>query len=280
MSEATPPNEGKKMETVTSPDGTEIAFEKTGSGPPLVLVHGAVCDHRFWDVSDVRSVLSDHCTVYAVDCRGVGQSSDAPEYQLHRLFEDVATVVDAVEEHEPVTLLGHSGGARLSLEAAPLTDSLDKLVLYEPPVHTGEYEAVPEEVLAEMRHLLDEGENERMIEFFLKEIAQSTPEEIEAQRTAPYWHDTVEAAPAWLRHFEAGGNYEFDATKFTDMTTPTLLLMGTESPRFLRDATAMVDEALPNSRVVKFEGHAHEAMLTAPDRFTDEILAFVRESDR
>lgn len=78
---------------------------------------------------------------------------------------------------------------------------------------------------------------------------------------------------------QAVGEYEFDATRFANMTTPTLLLSGSESPPFLRDATEVVDDALPNSRFVTFDGYAHEAMLTAPDRFVDEVLTFIREAD-
>jgi pimeloyl-ACP methyl ester carboxylesterase len=63
------------------------------------------------------------------------------------------------------------------------------------------------------------------------------------------------------------------------MTTPTLLLSGSESPPFLRDVTEPIDDALPNSRIVTFAGHGHEAMLTATDRFVDEVLTFIRGSD-
>ena len=176
MAKATPPDSETEMEAVTSADGTEIAFERTGRGPPLVLVHGNACDHRFWDLSDVRPALAEHCTVYAMDCRGVGESGDvqqtksaeptgtsgsgdAPEYDLEREFEDVAAVVDAVDE--PVTLLGHSYGALLSLEAALRTDNVHRLVLYEPPIRVGDHELYSEEVLAEMKRLLDDGENEQ-----------------------------------------------------------------------------------------------------------------------
>ncbi|WP_246084538.1 alpha/beta fold hydrolase [Salinadaptatus halalkaliphilus] len=109
----------------------------------------------------------------------------------------------------------------------------------------------------------------------MQEIARSTPEEIDAQRTAPYWNDVVDAAHVWLRHLEAGVDYEFDPDRFASLTTPTLLLTGSESPPNLQDATAIVDEALPNSHVVTFEGHAHEAMLTAPDRFIELVLRFI-----
>lgn len=265
------------METVTSADGTTIAFERSGSGPPLVLVHGGACDHRFWELADVRPALADHCTVYAMDCRGVGESGDADQYELDREFEDVAAVVDAIDK--PVTLLGHSSGALLALEAALRTDNLNKLILYEPPIPVSDHELYDEAVLAEMERLLDEGENEQVLVTFLQEIAQSMPEEIAEQRAAPSWQELVDAAHVWPRSVRAVGAYEFDAARFETMTTPTLLLSGSESPPFLRDVTEPIDDALPNSWIVTFAGHGHEAMLTATDRFVDEVLTFIRGSE-
>jgi pimeloyl-ACP methyl ester carboxylesterase len=212
-----------------------------------------------------------------MDCRGVGESGDAAEYELEREFEDVAAVVDSIDS--PATLLGHSSGALLSLEAARRTDNLHELILYEPPIPVGNHELYSEAVLTEMKRLLDAGKNEQVLVLFLQEIAQSTPEEIDAQRSAPNWQDLVDAAHVWPRSVQALGEYEFDAAQFAHMTTPTLLLSGSESPPFLRDATEVVDDALPNRRFVTFDGHAHEAMLTAPDRFVDEVLTFIRGAD-
>ncbi|MFC4360639.1 alpha/beta fold hydrolase [Halobium salinum] len=277
MDERTPHVTKNEMKTVASADGTPIAVERTGSGPPLVLVHGSVCDHRFWDLSDIRSAFTEQYTTYAMDCRGVGESGDAVKYDLEREFEDVAAVVDSIDG--PVTLLGHSSGALLSLEAALRTDNLHGLILYEPPIPVGDHELYSEETLDEMKRLLDAGENEQVLVLFLREIAQSTPEEIDAQRSAPDWQDLVDAAHVWPRSVQAVGEYEFDAARFANMATPTLLLSGSESPPFLRDATEVVDNALPNSWLVTFEGHAHEAMLTAPDRFVDEVLTFISEAD-
>ena len=74
MTPTEPANGGEGMETVTSADGTKIAFERTGSGSPLVLVHGAVTDHRVWEARELRSPLEDQFTVYAMDRRGHGES--------------------------------------------------------------------------------------------------------------------------------------------------------------------------------------------------------------
>jgi pimeloyl-ACP methyl ester carboxylesterase len=266
------------METVTSADGTEIAVARTGSGPPLVLVHCASADHRVWDLSDVRPTLAEEATVYAIDRRGRGGSGDAEEYEPEREFEDVAAVVESIDS--PVTLLGHSAGGFYSLEAALRTDNLSGLILYEPAMPVNGYKIASEESRAEMTSLLEAGEIKQAYVFFLEEIAGWTSEEMDAFRSAPSWEEYVERFPTLLPKYARIPEYEFDPVRFADVTTPTLLLTGSESPEWGKETTEALDEALPNSRVHTFDGHGHAAMLTAPDQFAEEVLAFVRESNR
>ena len=114
--------------TVTSKDGTPIAYWRSGEGPPLVLVHGTTADHSRW--TPVLPAFEQRFTVCAVDRRDRGGSGDSEDYSIEREFEDVAAVVDSIGE--PVDLLGHSYGAVCALEAALLTRNVHKLVLYEP----------------------------------------------------------------------------------------------------------------------------------------------------
>src|SRR5262245_47536702 len=95
------------METVISRDGTRIAFWRSGTGPPLVLVHGGTADHTTtWRY--VREDLEQHFTLHAMDRRGRGGSGDSPSYDLQREAEDIAAIVDSIGE--PSNLLGHSYG--------------------------------------------------------------------------------------------------------------------------------------------------------------------------
>jgi len=277
MDDSTAATSGDDLETITSADGTEIAFERTGSGPPLVLVYGNGDVHQFWEEGDVRPTLADHCTVYVIERRGRGESGDATGYELEREAEDVAAVVEAV--NEPVTLLGHSGGALYSLEAALRTDNLRNLVLYEPPIQAGEHELDVDEELADLETLIDRGENEQALESFLRNVAGLPPEELDALRSAPVWPEMVEAARTLPRELQAIRDYEFETARFAAVTTSTLLLSGSQSPPLYRGATEAVDQALPNSRITTFEGEQHMAMHTARDRFIEEVVTFVQASD-
>jgi pimeloyl-ACP methyl ester carboxylesterase len=263
---------------VVSPDGTEIAYWVSGAGPPLVLVHGSgVSDHRRWEIGGVRPALAERATVYALDRRGRGESGDAAAYSLDREVEDVVAVVDSIDD--PVTLLGHSYGANIALEAVLRTDNVDRLVLYEPGIAVGDHELSSADAVAEMNAHLGEGRNEEALLVFLRDIGKLTPEEIDAFRSDPSWQDRVEGAHTLPREERAIAEYELRPARFADVTTPTLLLAGGESPDLYADATRAVHEALSNSRIAIFEGQQHVAMNDDPERFVDEVLAFVRETE-
>ncbi|WP_233710828.1 alpha/beta fold hydrolase [Natronococcus pandeyae] len=275
MPEATPPDEEAEMETVTSADGTEIAYKRTGSGPPLVLVHGSgVSDHRRWKIGDVLHHLAEHATVYALDRRGRGESGDGDRYSMDREVKDVVAVVESIGE--PVTLLGHSYGANLALEASLVVDSLSGLILYEPGIPVDEHEMGDPEAIARMNKLLADGRNEAALEVFLRDIGGLTPDEIDAFRADPSWDDRVAGTHTLPREELACSEHELHPERLTEMTAPTLLLSGGESPRKYKDAVNAIDEALPDSRVVTFEGEQHVAMNTRPELFVDEVVSFIR----
>jgi len=61
------------MQKVISTDGTEIAFERSGSGPALIIVGGSLADHRFY--VPLANELSRHFTVYNYDRRGADRAA-------------------------------------------------------------------------------------------------------------------------------------------------------------------------------------------------------------
>ena len=263
------------MDKITSQDGTMIAYQCSGVGPPLVLVHGTTADHTRW--APVLPAFEQHFTVYSVDRRGRGGSGDAEQYAIEREFEDIVALVNSIEE--PVFLLGHSAGALCSLEAARRTSHLRKLVLYEPPIPTG-IEIYPREVVSRIEALLDEGDREGAVITFMQDIAHIPPHEIAILRAAPSWPARIAAAHTILREMRGSNEYVFEPARFSGLTTPALLLLGGDSPVFLKAAIEAVHAALPDSRVVVMPGQQHTAMNTAPELFTREVLQFLAEADQ
>src|SRR4029078_815550 len=104
------------MNHVRSQDGTLIAYERSGAGPALILVDGALCSRSFGPSPKLAALLARHFTVYAYDRRGRGQSGDTPPYTPAREVEDIAALVEAAGGS--ASLLGLSSGGALALSAA------------------------------------------------------------------------------------------------------------------------------------------------------------------
>src|SRR5512142_2856573 len=120
------------MNKVISKDGTEIAYEKSGSGPALLLVDGALCYRSFGPMRDLAKLLSPHFTVYTYDRRGRGDSSNSKPYAVEREVEDIDALIQ--EAGGSAFVYGISSGGSLALEAAAqLEDKIRKLAIYEAP---------------------------------------------------------------------------------------------------------------------------------------------------
>jgi len=259
------------METIHSKDGTPIAYQRSGAGSPLVLVHGTGGAHSRW--TPILPALEKRFSVFAVDRRGRGESGDADIYAHAREFEDIAAVVNSLGES--VYLLGHSFGAICSLEAALLTSNLHKLILYEPPIPVQGVHIYPEGVIDRLQALLDAGDREGVLTTFFREVVKMPSNEFDLFRASPAWPTRVAAAHTLPRELRVAERYQFDAKRFTDLAVPTLLLLGGDSPAFFGAAIDAVAAALPDSRTVVLPGQQHIAMDTAPELFAREVLAFL-----
>lgn len=264
---------GEFMGKVKSKDGTLIAYQRSGSGQALVLVHGTGADHTRW--APVMPLLRKHFTIIAVDRRGRGQSGDADAYAIEREFEDVAAVVDSIGGQ--VNLLGHSFGAQCCLEAALRTSHIRRLILYEPPITT-EGVFYPPGVRDIMQVLLKAGDREGLLTTFLRELVGMSDYEISSLKAEPTWTARLAAAHSILRELPDEG-YILDLKRFRNVRIPALLLLGGNSPPFLVAATKAVHAALQNSTVLVMPGQQHVAMNTAPEFFVHEVVAFLRQPD-
>jgi len=257
------------MQTVTSDDGTEIAFDRRGDGPPLVLLHGGGT-RQFWD--PIVPGFTDEYTVVTPDRRGRGDSGDTDPYSLEREVEDVLAVTGAVDG-EPV-LFGHSFGGLQAIEAARRTD----VAAYEPAVIVGEYREGAT-LAARMRDRLDEGDPEGAMKLHLREVlhgGEISEEAFEAWLEEwPAWPEAVAFAENATRMDREIERYELPAT--LDVDVPVLLLTGTEGPSHLRDSVHAVHEALPDSRLAEFDGVTHLGPVEAPDRTTAELRSLLEE---
>ena len=226
--------------TTTSRDGTRIAYWRTGQGPALILVHGATADHSRWET--VLPLFEPHVTVYAMDRRGRGSSGDAADYRIEEEGADVAAVVEAVADATggPVDVLGHSYGGLCVLEAMAQTSRIRRAVLYEAGAGVPTEPGLADELAA----LLADGRREEVVVRLLTVAAGVLSDQLARMRALPSWPNRVAAAHTVVREVRAHDDYRLRPERFTALTVPTLLLLGSDSPPPEAESTARVAAAL------------------------------------
>lgn len=238
------------MDHVTSADGTRIAYDRTGTGPALVMVVGAFCTRL--TTKTLTAVLAADYTVFEYDRRGRGASDDATEYEVQREFDDLAAIV--AEAGGAPFVYGHSSGAALALGAAAQGVAMKKLAVYEPPFFPGQES--PGAFTRELRDLLADGDREEAALRFI--VNTGAPrEQAEGIRQAPFWPDMLAIAhtlPYDLTLTDLGAtNLDWTA----GIPVPVLALWGGKSADWAPNSARLIAETAPDARARVIEGEAH-----------------------
>ncbi len=149
-------------------------------------------------------------------------------------------------------------------------------MLYEPPAVIDEH-VYPPGVLDRLQEMLAADQRSEVLETFFREIARMPEHEMTMLRSRPSWPARVAAAHTLPRELLAHVDYTVAPDRYAGVTVPTLLLVGGNSPDFLRRSTDAVAAALPHARVAVLAGQQHVAMDTAPELFAGEVVEFLRE---
>lgn len=259
------------MRTVSSTDGTPIAYVQGGAGPHLVIVHGTSTVRAVW-----APIFQPHFSTAAMDRRGRGDSGDGADYAIEREFEDVAAVVDSLEGEAIV--FGHSYGGLCALGAAMLTGKMAGLVLYEPSYGGGSTVCPPEQ-LTRLEELVASGDNEGALRAFQSEIVGMPPHEVDLLAASPAWPSRVATVPTIARELRAEEACRFPAEQLATLDLPILLLIGEDSPTELTEGARRLRELLPASSHSTLPGQQHVAMYTGPEVLVGAVHRFAREHD-
>lgn len=250
------------MQTVTSADGTTIAYERHGEGPPLFLFHGTSTTRQIWDT--LRPHLVDDFTLIIPDRRGRGNSGDADEYSLNHEIADARAVIHAVDGN--VTVFGHSFGGLVALATAD-ESAINRLILYEPAILIGEHRG--NDLADRIQGRLDAGERKEAMRLFYQE-GGGIPE----PDRLPIWPNEMNFGLVETVIRENYAVEEYKLPENLDIDIPTLLLTSEHGPDHLRDAVFTLDESLSESRLVELDGVGHVAIESAPDRVAAEVRRF------
>ena len=259
---------GGRMETVQSADGTTIAFERRGSGPPLILVGGALSGRS--SAADLASHLSGDLTVFAYDRRGRGDSTDTAPYAVEREIEDLDALIGSAGGSASV--FGRSSGAALALRSAEAGLAIRGLVVYEPPfIVDDSREPLPADFAAHMDDLARTGRPGDAVEYFMVVGVGVPAEVIAGLLRSPMW-PAMEAMAHTLAYDvlvmgDAMAGSPAPLQRWASLDTPTLVLDGGASPPWIRHAAHTLAKTLPNAgyRTLAGQDHGPASSVLAPE---------------
>jgi pimeloyl-ACP methyl ester carboxylesterase len=266
------------MNKVTSKDGTPIAFDRLGEGPPVILVAGASGVRSHPLMGQLAERLAERFTVYNYDRRGRGDSGDTPPYAVEREIEDIDALIDAAGE--PAYLYGISSGAVLALEAASrLPTKVKKLALYEPPFIVDDSRPpLPEDYVPHLNALIAAGRRGDAAEYFLTDAIGLPAEYVAPMRNDPMWAELEAVAHTLPYDGTIMGNTmsgkPLPARRWASVTTPTLVMDGGASPPFFHNGAQALADILPNAQRRTLEGQSHGV---APDALAPVLLDFFQD---
>lgn len=243
------------MATTASLDGTLIAYDVRGDGPPLVYITGATCFRTFLPVVRDSKTFATGFRVATYDRRGRGNSGDTTPWSLEREVEDIDAMIDTLGGEAFV--YGHSSGAVLALHAARrLGSKVRGAVLYDAPwVHDTTERQEYATLRAHVEHLLDQGKHARATRRFLIGIGMPRPF-VAILPLMPGWRTMVRLAPT-LRYDLALTADLPPLGLAAEVRVPTHVLVGERSPQELHHVARALAGAVPGSTLTTIAKQDH-----------------------
>ena len=251
--------------SLAAPDGTELVAEVTGSGPPVVFVHGSTGDLNSW--ADIGGRLTGYQVVrYARRNHPPSGVGPAPN-SFAAEAGDLQAVLESVGRAHVV---GASYGATVALHAALAdTGGIASLALFEPPVLLAGAHLLP--VIEDYQRLFTTVRYADALELFLREAARIPPEVLSAAPSIP---DDPVAAMSALADLEAMAGDDAGTDRWAAITVPVLLMQGGQSWPPLPEGMDALAAVLPTARRVVWSEHSHFAMTTAPGLMAGALQDF------
>jgi pimeloyl-ACP methyl ester carboxylesterase len=253
------------METTKSADGTVIAYDRAGDGPPLVICVGAFCArHTFVP----PAALAKQFTVYTYDRRGRGDSGDTQPFSAEREYEDLAAVVTATGDTSPF-IYGHSSGAAIALRtAAAGLARFTAIIAYEAPFANDE---TPPPAVADpaahIRELVLAGRREDAARFWMTGIIH-LPAEMVAH--APWIKDLAPLTHTLPYDIAITGG-GVPVRELAKITAPVLILGGGKSPAWFQHSVREQTAAIAGAQLRMLDGYDHNA---PPEVITPYLVDF------
>lgn len=263
------------MKTVTSKDGTTIAFDRSGQGPAVILVDGAL-QYRAFDqgMAPLADLLAKHFTVFHYDRRGRGDSTDTQTYELKREIEDIGALI--AEAGGSAFLYGVSSGAALAFEAAlALNGKVKKLAMYEAPYNDdASARKAWKDYRKQLKELVAAGRAGEAVGLFMSLLGMPA-DQLEGMRQHPMW-PLWEAVGLTLAYDAAalGEDASLPTKRAARLAIPTLVMDGGSGEwSFMHDTAVTLAKAIPHGQHCTIEGQTHEV---DPEALAPVLIEFFK----
>jgi pimeloyl-ACP methyl ester carboxylesterase len=260
------------MNKVISKDGTPIAYEKSGEGPALILVDGALCSRQFGPMPKLAPLLARRFTVFTYDRRGRGDSGDTQPYAKERELEDLDALIQAAGGSAFV--VGLSSGGGLALEAAARGLNITKLVAYEPPyvaAQDAQHAQVSHE--ARLKQLLAEGRRGDAVKYFMQDMVGAPGFVVFMMRLMPgIWKKLQAVAHTLPYDANVMGDFTVPTKRLTSIQVPSLILYGGKTDARLKKAAETIADSVPGARRRTLDGQTHNV---SPKVLTPAVIEFL-----
>ena len=257
------------MQTVTSSDGTRIAYDRYGEGPAVILVAGALGYRSFKKIVRFAELLSERCTVINYDRRGRGDSGEAGPFSVQREIEDIAALIETLGGR--ASLWGFSSGGGLALRAAGAGVGVERVAVYEAPFIVDREGRVPAaDYGPRLDQLVAAGDRSGAVKHFMRGAIGIPAPIVAMMPLMPMWKGLKSAAMTLPYDLAAMGEHNMrgeplDPAEWASVTGPALIVYGAKSPINLRHGSRAIAEVLPNAELRELEGMNHN--------FSNEVLA-------
>jgi pimeloyl-ACP methyl ester carboxylesterase len=252
---------GTSVETVTSNDGSRIAYDRIGEGPTVILVAGALGYRKFNKMEELARLLSGHCTVINYDRRGRGDSTEVKPFALEREIEDIAALVDA--EGGSASLWGWSSGGALALRAAGAGIGVERVSVYEVPFMVTPGARRPTRDYAErLDELVAADDRSGAVKHFMRSAIGIPAPFVAVMPLMPMWKGVKATAPTLPYDWAALGKHTMygaplDPAEWATVTMPAQVVYGSKTMDVLEQGSRALAEALPNAELRELEGVSH-----------------------
>ena len=248
--------------TITSKDGTSIAFDQTGTGPAVILIGGGPNDRSA--NTPLAALLEQNFTVINYDRRGRGGSGMTEPYSPDREVEDLDALIKAAGGSAGV--YGTSSGAAFGILAASRGLNIKKLALWEPPfVVDDSRPPIPKDYKAQLSTMIAENRRGDALAYFFTQIVGMPADFVAPMRQSPFWGYMENMAHVIVYEADVMGDYSLPKQRLAAISVPTLVIDGGQVPWMSNAANAVAD-ALSNGarRTLNGQPHNVDAAVIAP----------------